>query len=156
MPERFAKTGAVGLALFAAGFSGCSEELGPEVFETARVAGTVRLSGQPLASGWIEFLPIEGTRGDLRTTPIHRDGTFATDGVPVGRVAIRLPAAYGPPVPTSLGAVPIGTFRTFQSPIRATIPPKGMSRLDLELAVEAEKYRREQEALRRRMNEPGG
>lgn len=146
MPDRRARSGAVGVILIAAA-AGCAEELGPEVFETTRVEGTARIAGQPIPSGWVEFLPVEGTRGDLRSAPIRKDGSFAADGVPVGRVAIGIAALHGPPIPTSLGPVERSAFRGFRTPIRRAIPSGDPARLDLDLAVEAESFRMRQRAV---------
>lgn len=141
------------LLLLGAGAIGCGEELGPERFESGRVEGTIRLGGRPIPSGWVEFFPIDGTRGNLRSAPIRADGSFAASGVPAGRVAVRLVDAYGPPIPTSLGPVRFSTFGSFQTPIRAMVPAGTTTCLDIELAAEAERYRRNQEALTRRMDD---
>src|SRR5258708_2926577 len=102
MFDRRSRSGLAGVVLIAAG---CSEELGPEVFRTTRVEGTVRIAGQPVTSGWVEFQPVEGAQGNLRSAPIRKDGSFAAEGVPVGRVAIGVAGLLGPPIPTSLGPV---------------------------------------------------
>lgn len=156
MPERPETCRAVGIALVAMTAAGCAEELGPEAFATARVAGTVRVAGGAVTSGWIEFLPSVGTRGDIRSAPIRRDGSFATDGVPVGEVAVRLVGVYGPPIPTPFGAVKLDAFRSFQTPIRASVPAGGLPHLDVDLAVEAVRSRREAVERSRRFDEPGG
>src|SRR4051794_29163276 len=90
MLDRRARSGLMGVVLLAVASGGCSEELGPERFEMTRVEGTVGLAGMPITSGWVEFLPTAGTRGNLRSAPIRKDGSFAADDVPVGPVAIAL------------------------------------------------------------------
>ena len=72
------------------GLVGCSDELGPERFETTRVAGRVHVAGRPVTRGWLEFAPVDGTRGNLRSARIGPDGSFDVDGVPVGRCALKL------------------------------------------------------------------
>ncbi len=121
---------------------GCTSELGPESFPASRAEGTVRIAGTPVSSGWLEFVPAEGTMGNLRSAPIHRDGSYGVDGVPRGRVVIRLVGVYGPPIPTSLGPVERSSFRSFLSPIRRVIDGDATSHLDLDLALEAEAYQR--------------
>ena len=153
-PERREKSGVVGVVLIVATMSGCGEELGPEFFPTTRVEGTIRIAGQPITSGWVEFLPDGGTRGNLRSAPIRTDGSFAIDSVPVGRVIIGLAAVHGPPILTSLGPVERGTFRFFSTPIRRVIPAGPSSRVDVDLAVEAEAFLRDRLAFQRRLNDP--
>jgi hypothetical protein len=75
-----------------AGTVGCSEELGPEQRETTSVSGVVREGNRPVSGGWIEFLPVEGAVGDLRSAPIGSDGRFSLEGVAVGRNAVGLVA----------------------------------------------------------------
>ncbi len=152
MLDRLGKSVLMGVSLLTAS-SGCSEELGPERFTTTRVEGTVRLAGRPVAPGWVEFLPAEGTPGNLRSAPIREDGSFAIDGVPVGRVAIALAGVHGPPIPTSLGPVDLGEFRFFQTPIHRLIPAGAKSRVDLDLAAEAESFRLDRLRLRRQLND---
>ncbi len=71
------------------GACGCSEELGPERFATAKVRGMVTVGKSPVSGGWIAFDPVEGTRGNLRIARIRPDGSFEADRVPVGRVSDR-------------------------------------------------------------------
>jgi hypothetical protein len=56
----------------------------------ARVRGVVKEGGHPMTAGWIEFIPTQGTIGDLRSARIRADGSFDADGVAVGTNAIRL------------------------------------------------------------------
>jgi hypothetical protein len=76
--------------------AGCAEELGPERFPTTSVSGRLTIRGQPVGGRWLEFLPGEGTLGNLRSAPLRPDGTFRVDRLPVGKLAIRL---AGPPLP---------------------------------------------------------
>jgi hypothetical protein len=138
------------LAALLAAFAGCNEELGPVRFATTRVTGEVREGGRPVAGGWIEFIPIEGTVGNLRSAPIGADGRFAVTGVAVGRNAISLvnaPARW--PETRQL-------LRSHGGPIRRDIPP-GAARLELDLLTEAiryEKLRRERVTTRTEAERP--
>jgi hypothetical protein len=78
------------------GIAGCNQAFGPERMETTRVTGRVHIQGKPVTGGWIEFMPIQGTVGRLRSGAVRSDGTFEADKVPVGRLGIRLP---GPSLP---------------------------------------------------------
>jgi hypothetical protein len=69
---------------------GCAEELGPVSMPVTRVRGVVKEGDLPVAGGWIEFIPADGTVGNLRSARIRADGTFDTDGVAVGKNAIRV------------------------------------------------------------------
>jgi hypothetical protein len=142
MPDRLVRPASVGLALVAATLGGCTSELVPESFPSSRVEGTIGIAGRPVSSGWVEFLPAEGTMGNLRSSPILRDGSYRVDGVPRGRVVVRLVGVYGPPIPTSLGPVEVATFRSFLSPIRRVIDA-GTTHLDLDLASEAQAHQRQ-------------
>lgn len=69
---------------------GCDDELGPERFETTRVVGRVHMADRPVSRGWLEFAPVDGTRGNLRSARLRPDGTFTAEKVPVGRCALKL------------------------------------------------------------------
>jgi hypothetical protein len=75
------------------GLAGCAEELMPPPSHTTTVTGRLLLMGRPVGRGWLEFVPIEGTVGVLRSARLQQDGTFRAERVPVGRVAIRLVGA---------------------------------------------------------------
>lgn len=113
--------------VLAALLAGCREELGPVVARTARVTGEVRVGGIPVRGGWIEFGPIDGTVGNLRTAPIGRDGRFDATGVAVGRNRIGLAQA-----PIAMQR----QFRLTDSPIVRDIPAGG-AELSIDLLVEA-------------------
>jgi hypothetical protein len=95
---RFARKFAtyLGLALVAATFAGCRDELGPERMTTTSFDGTLTLRGQPFGDVWLEFMPIEGTVGLQRSARVKSDGTFHADAVPVGRVAMRVVGVRAP------------------------------------------------------------
>lgn len=79
------------LALLAAGVvaPGCAEERAGPAPRTTTVIGRVSVGGQPPPRGWIEFQPIDGTRGLLRSAPVKPDGSFHAREVPVGLTAMR-------------------------------------------------------------------
>src|SRR5262249_10621394 len=96
--------------------TGCAEELGPVPMPVTRVKGTVREGGRPVSGGWIEFHPVDGTIGNLRSARLRNDGSFDADGVAVGQVLIRLVnARIESPVASRV-------FGAFSSPIRRHIP----------------------------------
>jgi len=113
---------------------GCSEELGPERFPTTRVAGIVVEGGRPVGGGWIEFLPTEGTLGNIRSARIGKDGSFEADRVAIGENVIRLVNA---PIKTPGGAM---LFSQFASPVRRRIPPQPDGPLTIDLRDEAVRY----------------
>ena len=69
---------------------GCREELGPEHFASTSLSGLVVEEKEPVRGGWIEFIPIDGALGDLRSARIGADGSFRADKVPIGSCAIRI------------------------------------------------------------------
>ncbi len=116
--------------------AGCAEELGPERMRTTRVTGVVRVGDRPVGGGWIEFIPVDGTVGNMRTAPLASDGSFEATRVAVGSNIVGL---AHPPI-----ALPGGRlFETFRSPIRREIPAGPTTRLDLDLLAE---FIREQNA----------
>jgi hypothetical protein len=113
---------------------GCSEELGSVPMRVTRVRGVVREGNHPVSRGWIEFVPVEGTVGNLRSARIHPDGSFETDRVPVGKNLVRLiNAPIEPP-----GAARL--FSSFLSPIRRVIPEEPTAPLTIDLVEEAILY----------------
>lgn len=156
MLDRRTTLGLIGRGLIAATASGCAEELGPEVFATTKVEGTIRIGGRPVSAGWVEFQPVDGTRGNLRSAPIRPDGSFSADRVPVGQVAVGLAGVRGPAIPTGLGPVELRAFRAPQTPIRVVIPPGASSRLDVDLADQADAFLRRSQAMKRRREAPEG
>jgi hypothetical protein len=112
---------------------GCREELGPEPMPTATVSGRIHVAGAPIGGGWVEFLPVEGTVGLMRSAPLALDGTFRADKVPVGRVLIRL--EHPKVIPTVMESLPP------LAPPRREIRGPCMLDLDLDLAEEARRAR---------------
>lgn len=87
----------VSLACLLLAVSGCGRAWGPERMPTTTIRGRVLLDGRPIGPGWLEIVPIDGTKGRLRSAPLAADGSFVADGVPVGRVAVRLAGRPLPP-----------------------------------------------------------
>lgn len=112
---------------------GCHEELGPIPFKTTRVRGVVQVGNKVVNGGWIEFLPIQGTVGRLRTAPIGRDGTFEVDRVSVGKNAISVMNA--PIDPRMLG---------LRTPIHRTITERSPTELKIDLLEARLRYLRSQ------------
>lgn len=135
---------------------GCSEELGPERPPTARVRGTLTVGGRPVDGGFIEFQPVDGTRGNLRVGPIRADGTFDVDRVPVGRVAIGLAHLSLGAVPGRSGLVDPRDFRMGPASIRREIPDRPEVTLAIDLLDEVgHRSRRGRGAPRRRKRRGG-
>ena len=110
---------------------GCSEELGPEGMRTTSVHGKITQTGRAIDGGWIEFLPADGTVGNLRSAQIKPDGTFSADRVPIGSVAIRLlDVNIIPPFPVNARTAR-GVFASYTA-IRRKIPEQP-SELNLDL-----------------------
>ncbi len=78
--------------------NGCRDVIGPEQMATTTVSGRVHVSGKPFTQGWIEFMPVDGTVGRLRSAAIGPDGSFSAQKVAVGTVGIHL---AGPRPPSS-------------------------------------------------------
>jgi hypothetical protein len=106
----------LGIAVAAAFLAdGCSEELGPVRMPVTRVKGVVTQGDRPVSGGWIEFTPVEGTLGNLRSARLGPDGRFDADGVAVGKNAIRfVNARLASPVLVKL-------FTPYSSPIRRVV-----------------------------------
>jgi hypothetical protein len=124
--------GSVTIVCVPLGISGCSEELGPEPMPVTRVNGSVTEAGRPLSHGWIEFFPLDGTVGNLRSARIRTDGSFEADGVAVGQNLIRL-------VDAGIRK-DFAIFSKFQSPIRRLIPAQPGEPVRIELVDEAIRF----------------
>jgi hypothetical protein len=130
--RRVSAVGSIAIVSVALGISGCSEELGPESMPVTRVNGSVTEGGRPLSRGWVEFFPVDGTVGNLRSAQIRSDGSFETDGVAIGQNLIRL---------VNAGIrKDFGIFGTFHSPIRRIVPAQPGEPLRIELVDEAIRF----------------
>jgi hypothetical protein len=111
--------------------SGCGEMLGPERFETTRVTGVVREGQEPVRGGWIEFVPVDGTVGNMRSAPIRPDGTFSADRVAVGPNRVGLVG-----VPTRAPGLRT-MFDTLGTEIQRVIPPGPSTSVTIDVLTEA-------------------
>jgi hypothetical protein len=109
---------------------GCREELGPEHFPVTSLSGAVVEGKDPVRGGWIEFIPIDGALGDLRSAWIRADGSFQADKVPIGPCAIRIVNAR---IQTR-GAAEL--FSQLNSPIRRVIAEDSREPMRLDLIEE--------------------
>jgi hypothetical protein len=114
--------------------AGCREELGPERFATTKVSGVVVEGGQPVAGGWIEFIPVDATVGNIRSARIGSDGSFQADRVAIGENAIRLVHS---PIQLPGG---VRLFGQFSTPLRRRIPQEPPGTLKIDLLEEAVRY----------------
>ena len=126
---------AVVSALLLIGLGGCSEELGPEKMVVTRVNGFVREGRTPVASGWIEFYPIEGTVGNLCSARLHADGSFVAEHVAVGTNLVRLANCSI----SAEGARRV--FGAYTSPIRRTIAADSHEPVIIDVVDEAIRLR---------------
>jgi hypothetical protein len=91
------------------------------------VTGRVTEAGRPVGGGWIEFFPVDGCVGNLRSARLKSDGSFDADKVAVGLNLIRL-------INTNMtSSDATRKFGQYISPIRRTIParPTGPVLIDL-------------------------
>jgi hypothetical protein len=123
---------------------GCHDALGPEKMITTTVLGSVKQAGKPLSRGWIEFIPVDGTVGRMRSARIQKDGSFQATKVPVGLNLIRLVNAdiENDELRWGLGS--------FASPIRRTIAEKPDGRVDIDVFEEYQKAAAAKAKLRSR------
>jgi hypothetical protein len=129
------------------------EEVGPEApARTTRVAGRVNFRGRPVGSGWLQFVPIDGTVGNLRSASLLQDGTFHVDRVPVGKVAVVLTLPDFEQRALQVGDKRFGRFlfEARQSGfIQRVIPDEREARLNLDLEVEQTLFERLRMKLQR-------
>ncbi|HKI20908.1 MAG TPA: hypothetical protein VKA15_23655, partial [Isosphaeraceae bacterium] len=57
------------------------------------VRGVVTEGRRPVGGGWIEFVPVDGTIGKLRSARLNADGSFEAKGVAVGVNLVRIVSA---------------------------------------------------------------
>ncbi|WP_435010536.1 magnesium/cobalt transporter CorA [Tundrisphaera lichenicola] len=135
---------------------GCSEELGPEHPPSTSVRGMIRMGRSPVGGGWIQFIPNEGTRGNLRIARIQPDGSFRSDKVPVGRVVIGLDQIPVGSIPTTVGPASPRMFEAVRSPIRRNIPDRPEVELIFDLIEEATRAGLSKRTGRRRRRRSNG
>lgn len=137
MPPKPLGTSTLFFAVSALCLCGCAEELGPEKMVTTRVSGVVLEAGRPVTGGWIEFIPVDGTVGKMRSAPLNKDGTFEADKVPVGVNRIGL---VGSPVKMPGWR---RFFDSLNSVIRKPIPAQPVSGLKIDLYEELARFQSE-------------
>lgn len=113
---------AVGCVLLTV-LAGCGEELGATPIARVAVEGRVTDGSRPVVGGWIEFLPVDGATGHLRSAPLGADGSFRVTGLGSGPHVVRLVRPSSPGVEAM--------FQQFASPIRVTIAPGAVLAIDL-------------------------
>jgi hypothetical protein len=135
---------ALSLGLAVAGLTGCSDDLGAR----EEVSGMVRLGGEPLDNGAIEFTPLEPAEpGQMDTksgAPLVQ-GRYTiprANGLAPGKYRVRITAANatdgpkpgelpGPSGPPAKERVP-AKFNT-QSELEATVTSSGPNTFDFEI-----------------------
>jgi len=117
------------------GVSGCARVRGPERMPVAAVSGVVTEGRRPVAGGWIEFIPVDGTIGKLRSARLNADGSFEAKGVAVGVNLVRIVSArIGSPAIAQL----VGSFG---SPIRRVVSEEDRQPLAIDLLDETMRFR---------------
>jgi hypothetical protein len=124
------RLGLVSLFWVSLGAGGCTEELGPEKLPVARVSGVVREGDRPVGGGWIEFIPVDETVGNLCSAKLGVDGSFNAKSVAVGVNLIRLVNA---PLKTPGASQLVGAY---QSPIRRKIVAEPTEPLSIDVVDE--------------------
>ncbi|MGO9465788.1 MAG: hypothetical protein ACLQIB_48125 [Isosphaeraceae bacterium] len=104
----------VGMSVLAnaIGSAGCAKVVGPERMPVTALSGVVTEGRRPVGGGWIEFIPVDGTIGTLRSARLNTDGSFQAKGVAVGVNLVRIVSA---PIESPAIARFVGSFA---SPIR--------------------------------------
>jgi hypothetical protein len=123
--------------LFLSSSIGCTQILGPEQMPVAEVSGRVTQRGAPVKSGWIEFVPVDGTVGRMRSARLDSNGSFHATKVPVGQNLVRLvnvniESNVGERVAHDIRQI----FGAFTSPIRRTIAANRNPPLEIDLVAE--------------------
>jgi hypothetical protein len=109
---------------------GCGDVLGPEHMPVAAVHGKVTQRHKPVTRGWIEFVPVDGTVGKMRSARLDSDGSFHATKVPVGLNLIRFVNIDWDPIQMRR------IFGTFTSQIRRQIAEKDNPTLEIDLVEE--------------------
>ncbi len=118
----------------APGVSGCAKVLGPERMPVTALSGVVTEGRRPVGGGWIEFIPVDGTIGKLRSARLNADGSFEAKGVAVGVNLIRIVSA---PIESPAIARLVGSFA---SPIRRVASEEDRQPLAIDLLDETMRF----------------
>jgi hypothetical protein len=124
------KFGPLALLGIALSSPGCGQALGPVPLAVTRVQGRVSEGPRPVTGGWIEFYPVDGTVGDLRSARLRPDGSFEADRVAVGLNLVRLVNVHL----EAPGAERL--FGAYSSPIRRVIPAEQGRDLSIDVVDE--------------------
>ncbi len=118
----------------APGLSGCGKVRGPERMPVTDVRGVVNEGRRPVGGGWIEFIPVDGTIGKLRSARLNDDGSFEATGVAVGVNLVRFVGARieSPAIARLVG--------NFASPIRRVISEEDRQPLAIDLLDETVRF----------------
>jgi hypothetical protein len=115
-------------------FLGCGAVIGPESMPVASVKGVVTEGQRPVGGGWIEFIPVGGTVGKLRSARLAANGTFDAMGVAVGVNLVRV-------VHASIESPAIArVVSDFASPIRRVVSREGGQFLTIDLLEETVRF----------------
>ena len=111
-------------SIYLGSLAGCSEAWRPSIEGSEKVECRLLLRSQPVRGGWVEFVPVEGALGFIRSSRIRNDGTFSLSRVARGKNVIRVV------VPTfSPNVEPV--FQSYQSPIRPIVENDPFLEIDL-------------------------
>jgi hypothetical protein len=127
---------------------GCRDVLGPEKMRVVTVDGQLTQGKKNVTRGWIEFVPVDGTVGRMRSARVLEDGTFHATKVAVGINLIRLVNADIDDPDLRRG------FGSFASPIRRTITEGLGGRLEIDVFEEYRKSAASKMQERGRAAEP--
>ncbi len=116
------------LVLFMISLAGCSQELPLPAVPKVIVKGKLSRGGRPLDRGWVEFVPVDGGSGVLRSGSIKPDGSFEVTSIGPGLHGIRVI------VPRDRSFYP---FDQFFSPIRRSITAEPNQFFDINLDNES-------------------
>jgi len=98
------------------------------------VTGVVTEGRNRVGGGWIEFIPVDGTVGKLRSASLKPDGSFEATGVAVGVNLVRIVGARieSPAI--------AGLVGRFGSPIRRVVSAVDHQPLAIDLIDEAVRF----------------
>lgn len=111
---------------------GCAEERPDAPFPLITVNGQVLRSRQPVTTGWVEIVPVDGGKGVLRSGEIQSDGRFEVTGLGPGLHGVRVL------VPRDKSLFP---FDKFFSPIRRTLTDAPRQDITINLDEESRRIR---------------
>jgi hypothetical protein len=118
----------------APGVWGCARVFGPERMPVTTVRGSVREGRRPVAGGWIEFIPVDGTIGKFRSAQLNADGLFEAKGVAIGVNLVRIVNAR---IESPVIARLVGKFA---SPIRRVVSQEDQQPIEIDLLEEAVQF----------------